>query len=106
MRSYPAPTYPRVSDGEERTQSETFDSRIEITPHHLSQLRSGRVVTQWLQWDSLLIVWLRAESQRLGGTPADNRPARCPRRARLRGVRTSRDAPPPRRGIPLSGVRF
>ncbi len=106
MRTYPAPSYARVSDGKERTQSETIGSGLRISGPHLPQLRSGRVVIQRPpERGSLPGVWLRAESQCLGNAPADNRPAGCPRKPRLR-VRSPRDAPPPRRSIPLSGLPF
>src|SRR5918994_765454 len=106
MRSYPAPTYPRVSDGEERTQSETLSSGIRISLPRLPQLRGGRVAIQRPpERGSLPRVWLRAESRCPGNAPADNLSARRPRKPRLR-VRAPRDAPPPRRRIPLSGLQF
>jgi hypothetical protein len=96
----------RVSDGKERTKSETFSSSFRISRPHLPQLRSWRVVIRWPRRRSVLIVCLRAESQFPGSTPAGSHPARCPWKPCLRGVRTPRDAVPPRRSIPLSGVRF
>ena len=106
MRSHPALSYARVSDGKERTQSETIVSGLRISGHHLPQLRSGRVIIQRPpERGSLPGVLLRAESQCLGNAPADNRPAGCPRKPRLR-VRSPRDAPPPRRSIPLSDLPF
>ena len=106
MRSYPALSYARVSDGKERTQSETIGSGFRIPVPHLPQLRSGRVVIQRPpQRGSLPCVRLRAGSQCLGNAPADNRPAGRPRKPRLR-VRPPRDAPSTGRGIPLSGLQF
>src|SRR5215218_1499451 len=97
----------QVGDSKERTQSESFDSSFRASVHHLSQLRSGRVaIRRSAEWGSVLIVWLRAGSQCPRSAAADNLPARRPWKPRLRGVRTSGDAVPPRWGIPLSGVRF
>jgi hypothetical protein len=107
MRSYPVPTYPRVSDGEERTQGETLSSSIRISLPRLPQLRSGRVAIQLPpERGSLPGVWLRAESRCLGNAPADDLSARRPGKPRLRGVRPPRDAPSTGRGIPLSGLQF
>src|SRR5918998_4393796 len=95
-----------VSDGKERTHSETFGSSVRISLHHLSHLRSGRVVI-WLppQSGSVPDVWLRAEPWRPGSAAADNLPARRPRKPRLR-VPPPRDAPSPRRRFLVFGLRF
>src|SRR5215218_5390300 len=96
----------QVGDSKERTESETFDSSFRASVHHLSQLRSGRVaIRRQAAWGSVLIVRLRAGPQCPRSAAADNLPVRRPWKTRLRRVRTSRDAVPPRWGSSLSGVR-